>query len=138
MPPSPTAPTLTPPPVPGVEPLRVLVVDDESTVRTVARLMLERSGYAVEEAGSAAAALARVRAAVPPFAVVVLDAMLPDRAGAALVSDLRTVAPMARVVLTSGKGEADFPGHGADGYLPKPFTKEQLLAAVRAVVGLRS
>ena len=137
MPPSPNAPTLTPPPFPGVEPLRVLVVDDEPTVRTVARLMLERGGYAVEEAGSATAAVARVRAAVQPFAVVVLDAMLPDRAGTELVSELRTVAPMSRVVLTSGKGEADFPGHGADRYLPKPFTKEQLLTAVRAVLGVR-
>ena len=69
-----------------------------------------------------------------PFAVVLLDVTLPDRAGTELVPELRTLVPASRVVLTSGKGEEDFPDHGADGYLPKPFTKEQLLAAVRAVM----
>ena len=134
MPPMPNAPTLTPPPSTGAEPLCVLVVDDEPTVRTVARLMLERSGYAVEEAGDAAAGESRLRAAVRPFAVVLLDVTLPDRAGTELLSDLRTLAPTSRVVLTSGKDEEDYPEHGADGYLPKPFTKDQLLTAVRAVL----
>ena len=117
MPPLPNAPTLTPPPLPGAEALRVLVVDDEPTVRTVARLMLERSGYAVEEASDAAAAVARLRAG-RSFAVVLLDVTLPDRAGTELLPDVRALAPTARVVLTSGKGEEDFPDHGADGYLP--------------------
>ena len=127
------APPVTPPP--KVEPTRVLVVDDEPTVRTVARLMLERAGYAVEEAGDASAAVARVSAAASPFALVLLDVTLPDRAGTELIPELRNLAPASRIVLTSGKGEEDFPDHGADGYLPKPFTKEQLLAAVRAVMG---
>ena len=131
MPDVPPAPPVTP--SPKAEPTRVLVVDDEPTVRTVARLMLERAGYAVEEAGDAAATVARLRAS--PFAVVLLDVTLPDRAGTELVPELRNLAPASRVVLTSGKGEEDFPNHGADGYLPKPFTKEQLLAAVRRVMG---
>jgi DNA-binding response OmpR family regulator len=111
----------------------VLVVDDEPTIRTVARLMLERSGYAVEEAGDAAAAVDRVRAAEIPFAAILLDVTLPGRSGIDVLPDLRGAAPRSPVVLTSGKPEEDVAGHGADGYLPKPFTKEQLLAAVRAV-----
>ncbi|MBN9118537.1 MAG: response regulator [Planctomycetes bacterium] len=133
MPAMPNAPPVTPQPSTGAQQPRVLVVDDEPTVRMVARLMLERTGYVVEEAGDAAAAVARVRAAVRSFAVVLLDVTLPDRAGTELLPDLRNHAPGARVVLTSGKPEEEFPDHGADGYLPKPFTKEQLLAAVRAV-----
>lgn len=136
MPPVPNAPPSTPPPLTGAGPARALVVDDEPTVRMVARLMIERAGFAVEEAPDAAGALERVRATAVPFALVLLDVTLPDRAGTELVPELRTHAPGARVVLTSGKGEEDFPNHGADGYLPKPFTKEQLLAAVRAVLGV--
>ena len=41
------------------------------------------------------------------------------------------LAPGLRVVLTSGRAEEDLPGHGADTYLAKPFTREQLVAAVR-------
>lgn len=131
---TPNAPTMTPPPFTGGAPLRVLVVDDEPTVRMVARLMLERSGVAVEEASDAATAVSRLRAAVArPFAVVLLDVTLPDRVGTELVPDLRTIAPTARVVLTSGRSEEELPDHGADGYLPKPFTRDQLLDAVRAV-----
>jgi two-component system cell cycle response regulator CtrA len=107
-------------------------VDDEPSVRMVARLMLERSGYAVEEAVDAAAALARVQAG-RGFAVVLLDVTLPDRAGPDLVPELRSLAPGARLVLASGRAEEDVPHHGADGYLPKPFTREQLLAALKAV-----
>ena len=126
------------PPLPtGGEAPRALIVDDEPTVRTVARLMLERAGYAVEDAGDAAAALALVRTAARPFTVVLLDVTLPDRPGTELVPELRGLAPESRLVLTSGKPEEDVPDHGADGYLPKPFTKEQLLAAVRAVMGVR-
>lgn len=114
---------------------RVLVVDDEQSVRKVTRMMLERIGYAVEEAGDASAAVARVRAAFRPFDVVLLDVTLPDRAGTDLVRDLRTIAPGSRVVLTSGRMEADYPAHGADAYLPKPFSNDQLLRTVRAVIG---
>ncbi len=124
-----------PAPNPSAEPLRALVVDDEPSVRMVARLMLERAGYETEEVGDAGAALAQVQSAARPFAVVLLDVTLPDRIGTDVIPDLRRLAPDSRVILTSGKAEEDVPDHGADGYLPKPFTKEQLLAAVRLVLG---
>ena len=114
---------------------RVLVVDDEPSVRLVTRLMLERAGHAAEEAGDAADAVARLTAGPPP-AVVVLDVTLPDCAGTDLIPELRRLVPGVRIVLTSGLLEEAVFGHGADIYLPKPFTKEQLLAAVRAVLGV--
>lgn len=124
-----TAPRHTP------DPTRVLVVDDEPSVRMVARLMLERAGYVVEEADDAAAGLVRARAGAG-FAVVLLDVSLPDRAGTDLIPELRALIPDARVVLASGRSEEDVPDHGADGFLPKPFSRDQLLAAVRAALGV--
>jgi CheY-like chemotaxis protein len=115
---------------------RVLVVDDEPTVRTVARLMLEGAGFSVTEVGDAASAVARLRADERPFAVILLDVTLPDRHGPDAIPDLRAVAPQSRVVLTSGKMEEDVPDHGADGYLPKPFSRDQLLKAVRAAAAM--
>lgn len=110
---------------------RVLVVDDEPAIRMIARLHLERAGYAVEEAGTAADAVER--AAGRPFAAALVDVTLPDRTGVELVTELRAVAGRTPVVLMSGRAEEDVPGHGADRYLAKPFTRDQLLAAVRAV-----
>jgi DNA-binding response OmpR family regulator len=127
--------TPTPPPRFGMQAC-VLIVDDEPTIRAVARLMLERSGYAVEEVGTAAEAVARVRQADRSFAVILLDVTLPDRAGPDILPDLRAAAPWSRIVLTSGRSEQDIPDHGADGYLPKPFSKDQLVAAVRAVTAM--
>jgi DNA-binding response OmpR family regulator len=126
----------TPPPrLPGPQP-RVLVVDDEPTIRMLAKLMLERGGFAVEEAGDAAAAVAQVRDTEKPFAVVLLDQTLPDRSGTDVLPDLRALAPQTRIVLTSGRAEEDVPDHGADAYLPKPFAREQLVSVVRSVTAL--
>jgi two-component system cell cycle response regulator CtrA len=118
-------------PLPPRERPRVLVVDDEPVVRAVARLLLERAGFAVEEAGGAGDALERVRSAPGSFAAVLLDYTLPDRAGTDVLPELHRLAPGVRVVLTSGRPEEDLPGHGADAYLAKPFTRDQLVAAVR-------
>ena len=123
----------TPPPAAIPARPRVLLVDDEPAIRRVARLMLEGAGYAVTEVGTAAAALARVRGAEQAYTVIVLDVSLPDRVGTDLLPDLRHASPQSRVMLTSGRLEEDVPGHGADGFLPKPFTRDQLVAAVRAI-----
>lgn len=122
----------TPTPPPSAHGPRILLVDDEGIVRMVARVMLERSGFSVEEADSATAALGRVRSAPVPFAVVVLDYTLPDCTGTDVIPDLRRLAPGSRIVLTSGRAEEDVPDHGADGFLPKPFTRDQIVAALRA------
>ena len=110
---------------------RVLVVDDEPVIRMIARMMLERGGFAVEDAADAEEAVRRVQSAAP-FGVILLDYTLPGRTGAELLPELRRLSPHSRVVLTSGRAEDEIPAHGADGYLAKPFTREQLLAAVGA------
>jgi CheY-like chemotaxis protein len=110
-------------------------VDDEPAIRLIARFLLEGAGFAVAEAGSAAEALRQVRTG-RSFAVILLDYSLPDRNGPDLVPELRGAAPWSRVVLTSGRAVEDVPDHGADGYLPKPFNREQLIASVRTATAL--
>jgi DNA-binding response OmpR family regulator len=124
--------TSTPPP--GALPPRVLIVDDEVNVRAIIRIMLQHAGFATDEVATAAAALARVQSASVPYDAMLLDYTLPDCAGTDLIPELRRLAPNMRIVLTSGRVEADLPNHGADGYLGKPFTKAQIIAAVRAAL----
>ncbi|MBM3979511.1 MAG: response regulator [Planctomycetes bacterium] len=115
---------------------RVLIVDDEPSVRHVARLILELDGYAVVEAATADDALECVRGAERRFVVILLDVTLPDRPGTELIPELWAAAPRSNIVLTSGKpldGATEF---SADGYLPKPFTRDQLVKAIRAVTAL--
>ncbi|MCI0701025.1 MAG: response regulator [Planctomycetia bacterium] len=125
------SPAVTPPPRASTRP-RVLLVDDEPMIRSLARFILERAGYAVEEANTAATAVRR--ATELPFDVVLLDLSLPDRRGTTVVPEMRRLAPQTRIVLTSGRSEADVPNHGADAFLPKPFACEELLTSLGATV----
>jgi DNA-binding response OmpR family regulator len=82
---------------------RVLVVDDEERVRRLLRRALESSGYAVDCAGDAAEGLAAVRA--DDYDLVVLDLMLPDRAGDELLVELLDERPELRVIVLSAVPE---------------------------------
>lgn len=123
---TPLPPTVAPRP-------RVLVVEDEPAVRQVARLMLELAGYAVVEATTAGEALGRVQSAEHRFVVVLLDVTLPDRSGLDLIPELRAAAPRSSVLLTSGRPIDNVAATGADAYISKPFTRDELVSAVRAV-----
>lgn len=116
----------------------VLVIDDEPTVRMVARAMLERAGFAVEEAANGESGLAALAAAEQPFLAVLLDVSLPDRTGPDLIPQIRALAPDTPVVLSSGRAEEDVPAHGADTFLAKPFNRERLVNALRAATGTRA
>jgi PAS domain S-box-containing protein len=114
---------------------RVLLVEDEAMVRTLARATLEAAGYQVVEADSAESALAKV-ANEEPFDVVVSDVVLGGMTGDALAMRLRRNDPVLRVVLMSGftnEALAVTP----DVFLTKPFAFEDLAAAVRTLVPVR-
>jgi DNA-binding response OmpR family regulator len=123
--------------VPSVRP--VLVVEDDPSQRATlaAWLAADGGGFAVEEAGSAAEAEARL--AAPDAArcdAVLLDVGLPDGDGCALGLRLRRRGLAAPVILLSGAdGEADVVrglAAGADDYVAKPYRPAELLARLRA------
>ena len=116
-------------------PTRVLVVEDDSTLRLAVTDNLEDEGYAVV----ATATLAGARAAVTAqhFEVVVLDLMLPDGDGTTFCRELRKARHDARVLMLTARTLEDdlvkgFEA-GADDYLAKPYRLRELLARVAAL-----
>jgi DNA-binding NtrC family response regulator len=109
---------------------RILVVDDEPSIRLLCRVNLELEGHEVVEAGSLAAARATLEE--EDVDVVVLDVHLYNERSDALVAECHARQPRIPVVLVTGSVEITDSGLAeADAILPKPFELEALLSTVR-------
>jgi DNA-binding response OmpR family regulator len=114
---------------------RILVVDDEATIREVIRRYLERDGFEVMEAADGDTALDVVEEVEPDL--VVLDLMLPGLDGLSLTRRLREYSAVPVIMLTAkGAVEDRIQGLelGADDYVVKPFDPKELASRVRAVL----
>jgi DNA-binding response OmpR family regulator len=112
---------------------RVLVVDDEPTVRDVVARYLERDGYVVREVGDGAEVAAAIESFRPDL--VVLDVMLPGTSGLDVLRELGNRVPV--ILLTARTDETDRVlglELGADDYVVKPFSPRELVARVRSVL----
>lgn len=114
---------------------KVLVVDDDPSVQEVTRAYLERDGYLVYVAATAADGLAIAERVMP--GLVVLDLMLPDVAGEDVCREIRQRSDVPILMLTAKASEDDRVTGlqlGADDYLTKPFSPRELVARVRAIL----
>jgi two-component system phosphate regulon response regulator PhoB len=117
---------------------RVLVVEDEAAIAELISLNLRHSGYEVNIAADADQAQAQVDRMLPDL--VILDWMLPGQSGVALAKRWRADArtrELPVIMLTARAGEADKIAGldaGADDYLTKPFSPNELMARIRAVL----
>ena len=125
-----TAPAATESP-----PARLLIVDDESSLREPLAEYLSRQGFAVAQAASAADARSQLRGEVPDL--VLLDIMMPGEDGLSLCRHLIESRQIPTIFLTA-KGEATdrIVGLeiGADDYVVKPFEPRELVARIRSVL----
>ena len=114
---------------------RVLVVDDEPQILRAVQMKLSGAGYAVETAATAQEAL--MKAGMRPPAAIILDVLLPDGRGTDLCRELRAWYSAPIVVLSAvgeEKEKVDALDAGADDYVTKPFSGDELLARLRAVL----
>jgi DNA-binding response OmpR family regulator len=113
----------------------ILVVDDEDTIREVVRRYLEREGFTVREAEDGYEALDAIEESPPDL--IVLDLMLPGIDGLTITRNLRDRQPIPIVMLTAKSEIRDrIRGLdlGADDYVTKPFSPQELVSRVRAVL----
>ena len=120
--------------------MRILVVDDDRSVRESLRRSLAFNGYQVDLAGDGKAALEAVGAQRPD--AMVLDVMMPRLDGLEVCRRLRSEGDSLPIlVLTARDAVSDRVAGldaGADDYLPKPFALEELLARLRALLRRRT
>jgi len=114
---------------------RVLVVEDERTVRDLAVRALKQNGYEVLEAENVGDALDLVASEGGTLDLVFSDVVLPDRSGLQLAGDIAEMCPGLPVLLSSGhadeRAEYEAIRDGDLPFLPKPYTLPDLLSAVR-------
>jgi DNA-binding response OmpR family regulator len=117
---------------------KILVVDDEASVRHLLQVMLATEGYEPILAANGAEGLQLAHEQKP--ALVILDWMMPILDGLATLQALRSdpdTADLPVVMLTARQGDnamAQAIVHGADFYITKPFDAEEMLAVVRRFV----
>jgi DNA-binding response OmpR family regulator len=121
---------------------RILLVDDDDMLRPMFRRALELSGYDVVEASNGREALARYREQRP--ALVVTDMVMPGCEGLELIRELRKIADNVPILAMSGGGRSrpdDYlrlaMGFGASSTIAKPFSGDDLIAAIEMVIGSR-
>jgi len=113
----------------------ILVVDDERSISEVISLYLTRAGYRVKIAHDGQSALKELARQMPDL--VVLDLMLPEVDGLEITRRLRAVGDTPIIMVTARREEADrILGleMGADDYMVKPFSPQELVSRVRAVL----
>jgi len=115
--------------------LRILVVDDDTSTRTLLRRLLSIEGYAVDEAPDGATALQKVAELTPHL--LLLDIMMPGQDGLDVLERLRLMSDVPVILLTAKDDEADRVlgfRFGADDYVVKPFSTAELVARIAAIL----
>jgi signal transduction histidine kinase len=111
----------------------VLLVEDERSVRELTRRVLEQGGYSVLEACDAVQAL-EVAARNGDFDLLLTDVVMPGRSGKDLAAELREGRPGLPVLFMSGYFDSVGSPESPDGFVGKPFTRDELLVSVRGAL----
>jgi two-component system alkaline phosphatase synthesis response regulator PhoP len=115
---------------------KLLLVDDEDTIRTLVRHELETHGFAVEEAESGAAALEKLGGSA--FDLVVLDIRMPEMDGLEVLKNIRANNLAPKVIMLTGVDELkiarDSLALGASDFMTKPFDFKNLLTCINRVL----
>ena len=113
----------------------ILIVDDESDIRKIVRLLLERRGHSVCEASNGVEAIELLRTFKPDL--VIMDIMMPKMSGVEAVRAIREFSSVPIIFLTAKSLDSDKEAaylSGGDDYLVKPFSSTELILKTEALL----
>ena len=110
----------------------VLVVEDNANIRRLARIGIERGGFAVDDVGDGKTAIARLDDAARKYVALVVDLGLPDINGTEVVAHAQRARPALAIIVCSGTQAAQYVAPIV--VLPKPYQPLELGAVVRDAV----
>ena len=114
---------------------RILIVDDEEVIRKFLKIHLSKLGYEVAEAEDGEKAIEKIRGG--KFDLIICDVMMPNKNGWEVIKEVKSNPELNEIpiiLLTAKNDEVDmFKGYelGANYYMTKPFTKDQLLYGLK-------
>lgn len=118
---------------------KILIIDDEADMRFAMRMLLERTGHQVAEAGDGEAALKRI--GEDHIDLALLDMRLPGMDGIQILQRLKTEIPNLPVIMVTGYGNVELADQalqmGADHYLSKPFHNKELINVIHGILQKR-
>jgi CheY-like chemotaxis protein len=118
----------------------VLIADDEPYIRKMIGAFLQKHKIPVFEASTGREAIERIKTHGSAIRAVVLDVAMPEMRGDQALTAILDLQPDIQIIVSSGYSEADISRHFAGArirsFLPKPFTKDQLLEHVLPALGV--
>lgn len=117
--------------------MRILIVEDDKKLAERLKVGLESKGFAVDTIDDGAKAVSRISLYRNEYVAIVLDLMLPGKDGFSICTEIRGLGVKTPVIILTAKQEVTDKikalDAGADDYLVKPFSIEELLARIRAL-----
>jgi len=118
---------------------RILIVDDDETIRTTMKAILEEEGYKVDLAGNGEEGIQKTNERA--YNVALLDIRLPDMEGVQLLKLMKETLPRTRKIMVTGypstKNAIEALNKNADAYLIKPVDIEKLLSTIKEQLRLQ-
>jgi len=115
--------------------MKILIIEDDNAIRDVLKKSLESEGFVVDEAsdGDSGSFMARVN----QYDIILLDYVLPNKNGLEVCKDIRLNEISTPIIMLTGRSEVlskiELLNNGADDYITKPFSFEELIARIKAM-----
>ncbi|MFN0081802.1 MAG: response regulator [Ferruginibacter sp.] len=117
--------------------MNILIIEDEGDISLILNLMLKKENIEIEHVTTLAKAASFLNQQQPD--IIIMDNQLPDGLGMDYIKKIKADYPQIKIIIITGNTESTDKEqalkNGADIFLPKPFTKEQIQASLETIAG---